>query len=369
MFLEHADTIYALMRALLIEGRYCCVLAGTGQSTSPSKSPTEAGVAFPVAWSVAFACRDHLRLRDEKVMISEDGSVSIYCLVMQAADDERPAYRFSAQTIRVATCAAQPFPGWTIQKSPPRTKSEQEHPAKFPEALIGLFLTAFTRIGESVLDPMVGTGSTVIAAMRGCRNGYGIELIGKFAAIAKERIEKLRGSMLGDPSTPGESGTIIDGDATQLSVMTELDGRTFDYAITSPPYWSMLGNAGSENQAARRKKNLTLVYSDNESDLGNVQDYDQFLALLDGVYSQVADKLRCDGCLTVIVKNVKRHHVLYPLAWDLTARLCSPDGKYDYLGTTLWCQDDISLKPFALGSCYVTNTLHTYCMHFKKRAK
>ena len=69
--------------------------------------------------------------------------------------------------------------------------------------------------------------------------------------------------------------------------------------------------------------------------------------------------------LTVVVKNVKRHHTLHPLAWNLTSRLCGPKGSFNYVGTTLWCQDDVGIKPFAVGILWVSNILHAYCLHFQ----
>lgn len=109
------------------------------------------------------------------------------------------------------------------------------------------------------------------------------------------------------------------------------------------------------------------MYSDNEQDVGNIADYDEFLNVLERVYTDVAERLVDDGLLTVVVKNVKRSHTLYPLAWDLTLRLCGPKGAFKYAGTTLWCQDDVGLKPFAIGIYWVSNILHTYCLHFQKR--
>jgi hypothetical protein len=129
----------------------------------------------------------------------------------------------------------------------------------------------------------------------------------------------------------------------------------------------MLKNPGSENQRARRQRNLPLIYSREEDDIGNVSDYDTFVELLVGVYEQVASRLARNGHLTVVVKNVKRNHVIYPLAWDLVRQLSSRRGPYLYLGTSLWCQDDIGLKPFAVGIHWVSNVLHQYCLHFRKR--
>ena len=114
-------------------------------------------------------------------------------------------------------------------------------------------------------------------------------------------------------------------------------------------------------------KKLSLVYSDNDNDLGNVQDYDDFLNLLSDIYVSTARVLKPGAVMTVIVKNVKRNHVVYPLAWDLVAKLCTREGKFEYLGDTLWCQDDIGLKPFGVGIVWVSNIVHQYCLHFRRR--
>src|SRR3990170_4244116 len=69
---------------------------------------------------------------------------------------------------------------WFIHNPPPRKKGVLVHPAKFPETLAQEFIEFFTRGGETVLDPMAGTGSTLIAALRAGRNSYGIELNPKY---------------------------------------------------------------------------------------------------------------------------------------------------------------------------------------------
>ena len=287
---------------------------------------------------------------------------------MQAVDDKRHDIPLLPSTLHTAKTPP-PVPAWVIPKPPPRSKQEILHPAKYPETLVEIFIDLFSRPGDTVIDPMVGTGSTVIAAMRRNRNGFGIDLSPEFARIAGERVRSEHANsatLFADPSAT-VSGQVVQGDATNLIAIKELAGLHFQCAITSPPYWSMLTNPGSENQAARRDKNLRLVYSDSKSDLGNIPDYDRFIDLLDTVYTGLAEKLSSDANLTVVVKNVKREHVLYPLAWDLTARLCGKSGRYDYVGTTFWCQDDVPLKPFAVGIHWVSNILHHYCLHFRKR--
>ncbi len=354
---DYSEEFFKAVRELLVDERYCGLLVGTEQA---------GGGGFPLPWSVAMSGRSHLRLRDEKVGLNQaDGSVT-YCIFMQAADDERSRILLLPGEVHVATLSSA-IPAWTIPKPPPRKKNEVLHPAKYPETLVSEFIGLFTEPGDNVFDPMVGTGSTVVAALEMNRNGYGLDLVADFVDIARERVSSKYQPTLFTDMEPDAKVVIAEGDATNLGAVDVFRSIQFDYVSTSPPYWSMLSNPGSENQRSRREKNLRLVYSDDERDLGNVGDYDKFLDLLTTVYNEVANKLVDNGQLTVVVKNVKRNHILYTLAWDLVARLSGPMGKYNYLGTTLWCQDDIGLKPFAVGIHWVSNIVHNYCLHFMKR--
>jgi DNA modification methylase len=354
-----ADRLFSAFRSILHPDRYCGVVAATAGA---------GGDGFPLAWAIAQASRGHLRLRDEKIGLMEKEGRLFYCLFMQAKDDERTGMPLSPSAFHTAK-DAMALPGWVIPKPPPRKKNEILHPAKYPETLVEEFIELFTKPGDTIIDPMVGTGSSVVAAIRRRRNGVGVDLSPEFAGIAAQRVANECGeakSLFGGDDEHVD-GLVVQGDSTKLGEIPALAGRKFQYAVTSPPYWSMLTNPGSENQESRRQKNLPLVYSQSNHDLGNVEDYEQFLRLLDDVYNGVADRLTAGGVLTVVVKNVKRNHVLYALAWDLSARLCGANGKYDYLGTTFWCQDDVGLKPFAVGIHWVSNILHTYCLHYRKR--
>jgi adenine-specific DNA-methyltransferase len=63
------------------------------------------------------------------------------------------------------------------------------HPCQFPVELIERLVLALTREGDWVLDPFLGTGTSVIAALRHQRRGIGAELVGKYVQISKSRIE------------------------------------------------------------------------------------------------------------------------------------------------------------------------------------
>ncbi len=252
---------------------------------------------------------------------------------------------------------------WFIHNPPPRKKEVLLHPAKFPESLAQEFIEFFTKRDQVVLDPMVGTGSTLIAALRSNRNSYGIELNPQYAEIARQEILKERQSS-GEVAS-GLASMVITGDASHaMELLAEQQVPQVDYVLTSPPYWDMLHARGAQAQKARRmNENLDVVYSQDPADLGNVTDYEQFLTRLGQVYLDLQPILRPGAYMTIIVKNIKKGGRLYPLAWDLAHLL---GQAYTLKDEKLWLQDDIRLAPYGMGSAWVSNTFHHYCLQFRK---
>ncbi len=247
---------------------------------------------------------------------------------------------------------------WFIHNPPPRKKGVLVHPAKYPETMAQEFIEFFTREGETVLDPMAGTGSTLVAALRAGRNSYGIELNPKYAKIANQIIEDER-KTLGE-KVEGLTSKVINGDAAKAA---DFGLSTCDYVLTSPPYWDMLRAKGAETQKKRRSsEELDVHYSDDPNDMGNISDYEEFLGKLVRIYEGLKPLLREKAYLTIIVKNVKKGGRIYPLAWDIAREL----GKtYTLKDEKIWLQDNQPLAPFGMGSAWVSNTFHHYCLQFR----
>jgi DNA modification methylase len=247
---------------------------------------------------------------------------------------------------------------WFIHNPPPRKKGVLVHPAKFPETMAQEFIEFFTKKGQTVLDPMAGTGSTLIAALRAGRNSYGIELNPKYAQIAEQLIQAERAA-LGDAIANLKS-EIVNGDA---ALALEYKIPIIDYVLTSPPYWDMLHAKGAGTQKKRRSSaELDVFYSDDPNDMGNIHDYEEFVEKLVKIYEGLKPLLCEKAYLTVIVKNIKKGGKIYPLAWDLGREL----GKtYTLKDEKIWLQDNQRLAPFGLGSAWVSNTFHHYCLQFR----
>jgi DNA modification methylase len=72
----------------------------------------------------------------------------------------------------------------------PSGESTRSHPAPFPEELAHRLVRMFSFAGDTVLDPFMGTGTTLLASARCGRNGIGIEVEPAYVRMAKERIER-----------------------------------------------------------------------------------------------------------------------------------------------------------------------------------
>jgi modification methylase len=73
---------------------------------------------------------------------------------------------------------------WTIPG-----ESTRQHPAPYPLNVAYRLVRMFSFTGDTVLDPFMGTGTTLLATARSGRNGIGIEVDESYFRKAKWRLE------------------------------------------------------------------------------------------------------------------------------------------------------------------------------------
>jgi len=66
--------------------------------------------------------------------------------------------------------------------------STRQHPAPYPVELAKRLIQMFSFVGDTVLDPFMGTGSTTIAALQTGRNSIGYEIDPEYLALARRNI-------------------------------------------------------------------------------------------------------------------------------------------------------------------------------------
>jgi adenine-specific DNA-methyltransferase len=79
---------------------------------------------------------------------------------------------------------------WVIPNVKSNHIEKTEHPCQFPVELIERLVLSMTTEGDWVLDPFLGTGTSIIAAIRHNRRGAGAEVVPKYIELAKDRIQQ-----------------------------------------------------------------------------------------------------------------------------------------------------------------------------------
>jgi adenine-specific DNA-methyltransferase len=83
-------------------------------------------------------------------------------------------------------------PVWDVPNVKANHPEHTEHPCQFPVELAERCVLALSNVGDTILDPFIGTGATAIAATIHGRNTVGIDRYQPYLKIAEERLAKLK---------------------------------------------------------------------------------------------------------------------------------------------------------------------------------
>jgi len=103
-----------------------------------------------------------------------------------------------------------------VWEFPPESATRVGHPAPFPVALPERLIGLYTYLGDLVLDPFVGAGTTAVAALRTGRHYVGYDTEADYLAVAAERVAAERAALTGRPA-PGPIEVRSDGGPLALS--------------------------------------------------------------------------------------------------------------------------------------------------------
>lgn len=176
-------------------------------------------------------------------------------------------------------------------------KSAYSHPAPFMVKDIEKLISLFTKKRMTVLDPFVGSGTTIIAANNIGRSCIGIDLNEEYKDLYLNRSKGL--DIL-------PSSQYIVGDSN--IVLDNLDAEV-DYIVTSPPYHNILRNK-SKGTRNNNGKNYRMsardgveYYSENPNDLGNFEKYADFLGAFKEIMTKAYSKLKNKKYATIIISD------------------------------------------------------------------
>lgn len=250
----------------------------------------------------------------------------------------------------------------------PHAQIERQHPAPYSYQDISHLVTFFTKKGMRVLDPFGGVGSTAKACEVEGRICTSIELQEKWHELAIQRlnVEVEEGASQKHEFILGDARTVLKGIADS----------SFDFVVTSPPYWSILNKKADYKVKKERLANqLATNYSENDTnDLANIDSYEEFMQILvDDVFMQCGRILKPKKYMCLVVSDFRNKSEFISFHSDLIQALNrreTQDGyKITLQGVKVLLQNHKTLLPYGYPFAYVENIHHQYILIFRKDKK
>lgn len=116
--------------------------------------------------------------------------------IIWAGKNEKTKHTFNYDIMRNMNGGKQMKTVWNIL--PPKTseKTNGKHPTQKPLELLERIILASTNIGDVILDPFMGSGTTGVAAIKHNRSFIGIEMNPEYLELAQKRINELEKNVL-----------------------------------------------------------------------------------------------------------------------------------------------------------------------------
>lgn len=240
---------------------------------------------------------------------------------------------------------------WEFFKS--SEENRLRHPALFPQALIQRILEIYTRPGDTILDPFMGAGSSLIAAQMLKRRSIGFEISPEYISLAKKRVQINK-----EDYRRQFQPQIYFEDARSLK--DHIAQNSIDLVVTSPPYWDV----HRQRRTADRKS--PRPYSQSPQDLGNISSYSAFLDNLSIIFGQLYSVLKPKRWCILIVMDLRKRHRFYPFHIDCIHRMNSCGFILEDI--IIWDRrrDYHNLRPLGYPTTFRVNKVHEYILIFQK---
>lgn len=245
----------------------------------------------------------------------------------------------------------------------PDAQIEKLHPAPYSYQDIEKLILFFTKKGMTVLDPFGGIGSTAKACEVSGRKCISIELQSKYHELSIKRLELEVGK------GTSEHHKFVNADSCEY--LKTIENQSIDFVVTSPPYWGILNKLDQKVKKNRVANNLDTKYSEDGNDLGNIEDYQNFLkVLVENIFLECGRVLKLGKYMAIVVSDFRDKDKYVSFHSDIIHKLneitTSDGGKILLQGTKILIQNHKSLLPYGYPFSYVENIHHQYVLIFKK---
>ena len=186
--------------------------------------------------------------------------------------------------------------------SSPRGAKHLEHGATFPEKMINRLISMYTKKGDLVFDPFLGTGTTLEACINTKRNGVGIELNERFIIHANKVVKQ-------STLTDLVSVKVIHDDCRNL--LDHIKEESVQLMVTSPPYANLIQKSIADRKKTHKTSLIKLEnnstvnqYSEKLEDFGNLS-YPDFLVEIEALMRKLFLVTKKGGYNVWVIKDFR----------------------------------------------------------------
>jgi DNA modification methylase len=249
-------------------------------------------------------------------------------------------------------------------------RDKKAHPATFPIALAKRCISLFTHEGELVLDPFVGSGTTLVAAQDLNRNAVGFDLKQEYVDLSTSRVDP--------PASSGTAESISGGFATQVACHDDarnidqyLEPESVSLILTSPPYANLLNrprlNKSRRSDQRTNEQFLKIEqYSQDARDLG-ILDLPRYQEAMSRIFQGLLPLLRTQGHCLIDVPDMWQENQRITIHMAVVDAL--RDVGYELRNIIIWDRTNIvnRIGIFGWPSNYITmGTTFEYLLDFWK---
>jgi 16S rRNA G966 N2-methylase RsmD len=193
---------------------------------------------------------------------------------------------------------------WVIDRRDNSGAHSGNYHGNFIPQIPNQLLRRYTKAGDWVLDPFMGSGTTLIEAQRLCRNSIGIDIQEPVIAEAFSRIHT---EQRGGVKTLG-----FVGDSRRFNIKNTLAENEIEhvqFVILHPPYWDIIH------------------FSDDPNDISNTTDLIEFLTAFSEVVDNACSVLERNRYCALVIGDKYANSEIVPLGFHCMSLMISKGFK------------------------------------------
>jgi hypothetical protein len=229
------------------------------------------------------------------------------------------------------------------------------HGGQKPPELCADLIKVFTKAGQSVLDPFMGVGGTLLGASLCGRKAVGIEINQKWIDVYRDVCarEKL-----------AEQETVC---ADAREALPRLSGRRFELLLTDVPYWTMDTVSRSRGTYKKVGSKARPVRPSKLRAFGGTSyaSKEDWLAAMGGIFAAATGLIAPKGYLAVFIGDMYRDNRYHCLSAELASEIQKIPG-LSWKANIVWYDVSKKLHLYGYQYAYIPSLIHQNILVFRK---